>query len=375
MLVALLLPPLNSFADDGKTFEISGYYKNLFTHSKTTSTKEGFVSHLQRLRFQVKQELAKDLVATIAYDNDLLLNNFSQTPDFDIIRQQDQRYTSWIDLDEVLVDERHFFWKHGLYRAYVHYYSPTLQCTVGKQAIDWSRMRFYHPFDLFNPISPLDIEKDEKIGVDAINLELYRDPFLMLNVVYAPYRNRERQGLGARFSTKVHDYDLFFIAAVVKKDTTLGCAFDGYIKQAGFRGELTFTSKDNEDQFFRTSVGLDYSFTSKLYGIAEYFYNGGAKIMDSARFLGDYDFSRRALSITKHIIGAGVEYELSGVSKLNNYLFYDVEGTSFFYNPEFKWNIKPNFDLLFGFQYFHGDGETEFGDYHPLFYAEMKMYF
>jgi len=375
-LVILMLFSITAFAQNATPLKLSGYYKNLFTTSKTLADKKKQgISHLQRLRITGDYALTKEFSFHISYDNEILLHNLYDSPDFDLVRERDQRKLAWIDLDETIIDERYFYWKQSIYRLYAEYYTPKLRCIVGKQGVDWSRTRFYHPFDLFNPISPLDIEKEEKIGVDAINIDYYPEPFLMFNFIYAPYRNPERQGLGIRFGSKIADYDFFILAADVKKDKFIGASFDGYIKEAGFRGEYTYIWEDDGDNFLRGAVELDYSFTRKLYGIVEYFYNGGAKLMEIPRFLGSYDFSRRAFSVTKHIIGAGLEYEISGITKLNNYVFYDAEKNSFFNNPEFKWNIKPNFDLTFGAQVFQGDSNSEYGNYRNVYYAEMKMFF
>lgn len=373
--LCLFYAPPAIAAEEDKQLDIGGYYKNLFTTSKTTSTIEEFVSCLQRVRIKANKKFTDKISATVMYDNEVLLNDFSHTPDFDIIKQQNQRSLAFWDADHVLFDERHLYWKHGIYRAYLQYHTPSLQCILGKQAIDWSRMRFYHPFDLFNPISPLDIEGDEKFGVDAINVEYYPEEFMMFNLIYAPHRDREQQAAGLRFLTKFHDYDIFLMGAEVKKDKIIGCGFDGYIKEAGFRGELTLTYKDDHDKFLRSALGLDYSFSPKLYGLIEYFYNGDAKIINAGSFLGSYEFSRRALSITKHILGAGLEYEFSGITKLNNYVFCDFEGESIFYNPEFKWNVQTNTDLSVGAQVFEGDDESEYGNYHNLFYTELKLFF
>ncbi len=354
---------------------IGGEYKNLLTVSQTQQKKDESLLHLQRLRFKVNQEFTPELDGTLIYDNEMILNNFSDSPDFAIIREKDQRRLAFWDMDEVFFDEEYFYWKHALYRAYMHYFTPSFQATVGKQSIDWSRMRFYHPLDLFNPISPLDIEKSEKPGVDAINLEFSPQSFTQFNFIYAPYRNREKQGLGGRFQTKIQDYDISLLAAEIHKDRIVGAGFDGYIANSGFRGELSFTSKDNKDQFFRSSVGLDHSLTPKLYGIVEYFYNGGAKLTETQDFLSSYRFSRKAMSVTKHIVGAGLEYDISGTIKASNHVFYDFGGVSSFLNPELKWNIKPNFDLSFGAHFFEGDADSEYGNYQDLFYAEMKLFF
>ncbi len=377
--IALLLMPSAAGAemnsDEFYRPKLSGYYKNLFTTSETLSTDEIFVSDLNRIRVKYDQRVTKRISIYAAYDNEVLLNTFYDTPDFDLIREKNQADLAFWDMDKVAIDRDGFYWRHSLYRAIVKYYSPKFQTVVGKQAIDWSRMRFYHPFDLFNPISPLDIEQKEKMGVDAANVTYSPTPFSYIDLIYAPGWTRKDHTFGARVGTKIHDYDIFFIGAQQRKDNVIGAGFDGYVKDAGFRGEYMFTFENNGHTYLRGSVGVDYSFNPRLYWLAEYFYNGDAKIDERQRFLGSLEISRRAMSLTKHIAGTGVEYRLSGVAKLNNYVFYDFEGESAFYNPEFQWNIRPNFDLSCGAQVFGGDNESEYGNFHHLFYAELKYSF
>jgi hypothetical protein len=385
-LLSMLFSPLLR-ADD---LRISGYYKNLLTASETISTKKPYIAYLQRMRFDINQKFSDALSARLIQDNNFLLNDFSTSPDFNLVREDNQRELAFWDTHEVLVNARDLYWTEVFYRAYIQYDTPLVKCVIGKQTVDWDRMRFYHIFDIFNPISPLSIERnDEVMGVDAVNIELRPQSFMSYNFIYAPNKESNYQSYGLKFLSKVLDYDIFLMGADIAKDFYAGFGFDGYLSGSGLRGEITYTSNhnnndrfidngnysNNADNFFRGSIGLDRSFSPKLYGIVEYFYNGGAKTMNAPLFISSLPYSRRILSITKHIVGAGLEYEITGITKLNNYLFYDFEGNSVFYNPEFIWNIKPNADLRIGCQIFEGNDESEYGNYHNLFYAEMKIFF
>lgn len=355
------------------TVKFTGYYKNLTAVSKTISTKEDFFANTQRLRLESNAKLSDNFSVLLIYDNDVIINDFSRTSDFELIRQKNQKELNYLDIDKTLSDRRHFYWKHSLYRAYLKYVSNSLHFIVGKQAIDWSRMRLYHSFDLFNPISPLDLEKDEKVGVDALNIEIYPAELTSVNFIYLPYKSREKSGLGIRTSKKINDYDISLIAAEYKKDSTLGFSFDGYIKEAGFRGELTATKKDNQKEFIRTSIGFDHNFSPQFYTVAEYFYNGGAE-KDISGFLNSYEFSRQAMSIRKHILGTGAEYEISGITKFATYTFYDFEGEGIFLNPELRQNVFTNMDINLGSQVFWGNEQSEFG-YENTYYCQLKYFF
>ncbi len=351
-----------------------GYYKNLFFTSETTSPRERFFADTQRIRLESNLRINDSCSVYLTYDNEVILNDFSATSDFDVIRQKNQKKLNFLDLDQVLKDNTHVYWQHRIYRGYLKYTGSSFRAFIGKQAIDWSRMRLYHPFDIFTAVSPLDIEKDEKLGTDALNIELFPEYFSSLNFIYIPHKNSAGSGFGIKLNRKVHDYDLSFFASEYKKDEVIGFGFDGYLGQAGFRGELTSTHTDKKRNFARIALGMDHNFTPKLYAVAEYFYNGGAE-KDTDRFLNSYNFSRKAMSMKKHILGLGAEYEFSGVIKFANYLFYDFEGKSTFYNPELRYSLTSNLDFSCGIQSFWGSKKSEFGSYNPLYYAQLKYYF
>lgn len=363
----------NSFASNNP-FKLSGYYKNIFNYSKTISTKEDYYADTNRLRLQGDYKFNDNLSTCVIYDHMLMPNDFENTPDFDLVRQQQQKFLTAWGTDKIITDQSNFYEKQLIYRAFFKYVNEKTNIVLGKQAIDWSRMKFYHPWDIFNPISPLDIEKDEKIGIDAINADFFPTSLSSINIIYAPYKNNSRAGYGLKLSKKIADYDLSFIASQYRKERIFGIGFDGYIKDAGFRGEITTNKNPASSTFARVSVGMDYNFTPKLYALAEYFYNGGAA-ENAQSFLNSYELSRQAMTIKKNIAGAGVEYALTGITKLATYLFYDFEGRSIFANPEIRCNATTNLDLILGVQFFNGNSDSEYGNYHNLVYSEVKYYF
>lgn len=359
----------------GGPLKIEGYYKNLFANSKTTDTQEGFYSDLQRLRLDSRLDFSDNLKLKVVFDQEAISGDFANTADFNSIRNKDQKKLSFLDLDHVSTDRDHLYLKSSLYRAYLKYDTDKLQVVLGKQLIDWGRCRFWSPLDLFNPASPLNIERDERIGVDALNLELVLNSLSYLNFVYAPRENFGTSSQGLRLYHQAGNYDLFLVAGEFKKDEVLGFAFDGYIGQGGIRGEFTQTHADNGRDFFRGVIGAEYNFPSRLYLLGEYFYNAGAEDNNTSNFLTSYELSSRALSLKKQLLGLWVSYEASPLLKLNNFTSYDIEEGSIFLNPEIKYNLITNLDLSLGIQLFWGSNESEFGLYQHSYYFQLQYFF
>lgn len=368
--------PSPAAAEDSSdnTTELHGYYKILPISSRSTTSDEEFFAVTNRLRLDFKKQL-NPWEFCLTLDNEAVVNDFADTPDFDAIRSQEQKKVAALDLDKVSTDNDHLYLKHSIYRAYVKYYQPEFQATVGKQAIDFGKLRFYSPLDVFNPVGELAIEHDERPGVDAVNLNYSPEAFAGINAVVAPGRNDETTGGGLKLYHKISTYDAALIAATVRKDQIYGFSFDGYLKSAGFRGELAHVREDNGRNFPRAGLGLDYTFSDKLYGLVEQFYNGGNDDTDSTAFTTSYLTARRVMSLKRNLTSLWLKYSLTPLWTLNNYVVYDWDGKSAALNPEMVYNLSRNVDLKLGTQFFWGNDGAEFGSYENVYYAEVKLFF
>ena len=229
--------------------------------------------------------------------------------------------------------------------------------------------------DLFNPNSPLDIERDERVGVDAVNATASITDFIDLDLVYAPYGALKKSSFAARTLCRAGNYDIFFMTGQFKKNNVMGACVDGYLGGAGVRGECTYTWQKTGGKFFRIVVGADYAFQNKLRMGGEYFFNGMAHDVNRDEFYNSYQYSREALTLEKNLAGATVGYDITALIKWDNSILYDMGGRSIFINPELKYNMLPNLDITLGAQVFWGTGESEFGAYTNRYYLEMQYFF
>lgn len=371
-LLLVFLQSLTAYASPIKDI-VSGYYKVLPTFTKSSSTKEDISSVLQRLRLEFKPQLTKNIKLFVTYDHELLLNDFAQTPDFDLIRQQNQKNLSWWDADQVISDTNHVYERQLLFRCYLQYESEKSRVAFGKQLIDWGRLRFYSPLDLFNPPLPSNVEADERVGFDALNIELFGDNFSSINLIYGPGHTSDEDSYGLRLYKKISSYDTFFIAAKHLNEKVVGFGFDGYIKKAGFRGEFSYTRVGRE-HYPRAGLGLDYSFSAKTSGLIEYFYNGAA-INDYAVFSTSLSDQRQRLSLKKQLLSLSLTHEITPLFKFKWACIYDIVGKSVFLNPELRYNITANTDAAIGAQFYAKNDNSEFQDSHNLYYAEVKLFF
>jgi hypothetical protein len=367
----LLLAPTVAFSADWNAF--SGYGKSLATFSKTTGTEEGTSGSLNRARLEWKPKINDQVDLNLTYDHEFFYNDFANTPEFGLIRQNNQKNLAYLDLDRVISDTNHFYEKHGLYRAYVRVTTEHARTTVGKQLIDWGRMRAWSPLDAFNQPLPTSLEPEERVGFDAIYTEIFKDPFSGVSFIYGPGNSESETSFGARAYKKFGTYDLAFVVTKHQEDKLLGFGFDGYLKDAGFRGEFTYT-KNGKNRFPRAALGLDYSFPKEITVALEYFYNGAAN-GDYAAYSDNLKLQQYQMSLKKNLISLSATWEISPLWKFKNFFVFDIDGRSAFFNPEIRYSIKENFDAAIGAQLFVESTGSEFEGNQNLCYTELKYFF
>lgn len=351
-----------------------GYYKNIPLASRSFSSNKPYFAELQRFRIEPTIDIG-DVQIYAALDNEMINGNFVKTADFDLVKQKSEKNLDWLPVQWTLIDEKENYYTTYLYRGYIRYYDPKFQIIAGKQNINWGRCHFWSPMDLFNPNSPLDIEKDERVGVDAASITASITDLVSLDLIYVPYGALKKSGFATRTLCRIENYDVFLMVGQFKEDNVIGACIDGYLGGASIREECTYTWEHGGNKFFRSVTGIDYTFPNKLRMGGEYFFNGAATDINKDIFLSSYQYSAHVLTMRKNLIGAQVGYDLSPLLKWDNYVIFDLDGRSIFLNPELKYNMKPNLDITLGVQIFSGIGSSEFGEYKDVYYAELKYYF
>lgn len=351
----------------------SGYDKVLASFSQTRDTEEGFFGVLNRLRLEYQPKLTDAVELNLTYDHQVFANDFARAPDFDLIRQNNQGNLAFLDLDHAICDTDHVYETHGLYRAYLRVTTPHSRTTIGKQLIDWGRMRTYSPLDIFNQPLPTSLEPDERAGFDAILAELFQDAFAGMNVLYGPGDNASGSSYGMRFYKKFGTYDTSLVLANHREELVAGFGFDGYVKGAGLRGEFAY-SKNGRDTFPRAAIGIDYNFPKQIYLALEYFYNGAAN-GDLDTFINSLREQQYRMSLQKNLVGLIAATDITPVWKLKGLFIYDINQGSAAFNPEVRYSIKQNIDAACGAHLFVDSRDSEFENSRNLYYGEIKWYF
>lgn len=366
------------------TQQFSGYFKDLASGSRSYFTQEAWGDNLDRLRLTYDGKYGDWFAVHVDYDNEVHEGNLIGLPDFEIVR--DPQSAEWLDAQHVLVSEPNAYWDTSLYRGYLSLHSDSAALTVGRQRIGWGTAHFFSPMDMFNPISPLQVEADERQGVDAALAEFRSPGGLRWNVVYAPQDGFRRSTSAVRLSRTLHNYDFDLAAARFGQDWTTGLDFAGQLRGAGLRGELTYrwrhpipgTVPISTHDALRLVIGSDYAYANGLYLVGEYFYNQGQPDLphnqpfDPTVLL---QFSNEIFTLHRHFVSAGASYPLTPLWKLETYVVTDVAGPSAVVLPRLSHSLTANTDLNFGAQLFASSRTGEFHGLSNLAYIEFVVHF
>lgn len=265
---------------------------------------------------------------------------------------------------QIAADDR-FAYRHEIDRALVAFHPQWGDVTVGRQAIGLGRGVLFSAVDVFNPFSPLEVDREWRRGVDAFRAEYRLSTTSSAECIAAFGETWEQSALLGRLRGYLGDVDGSLIFGKRAEDFMVGTAFSAIVAEAEVHGELAvFDTPEAQpdgtlwgDSRLATKavIGSSYTFDvgSGLTLLGEYHYSdfGVEKAEDVLlRFL-DPDFQRRFLRGDTQILGrqavaAQLSYAFSDA--LNGGLLTLASPTdgSGVLSPSLRWDANANVTLI-----------------------------
>lgn len=360
--------------------DFSGYVYDLPIYMSTNDnlarlygTKPNQILNLTRLRLHSEYSPWRDTFIQGTYEISSVY--FESIPGLFML-EQNKTNRQIVDLSWTPVDEEHLIVNHFIDRLSVKQFFSWGEMEIGRQRIAWGSGRIWNPTDLFNPINPANFYKVEKDGADAVSATYYLGSFSDLNVVFNLSEKLKNSNYGFRLRTNYQTYDIAMIGGYFDNRVIGGLDFAGNFFDAGLRGEgiASFNENNYKDSFLKYILGIDYQFTSKLYALLEYHYNGEGK---TNKF--NYQFRRlingEILNLSKNYIAASVQYQLHPLLSLTLTNTTNLEDKSGFLSGEANYSLTEDIYLKLGGQYFFGDDFTEYWYYSNTAYLQGEYYF
>lgn len=352
--------------EDGVSIYLRGYYKNILSRSETTAGNT-YLADMNRFRLEIDSRMTPELSAKIIYDNEAILGTVLTTPEFNALKlqEEDARY----DLDKVLSDTSDVYWKHSLYRGYATYAMKRVTLVAGRQRVALGVGKIWSPEDIINPVNPLSVERDERTGADAVNLDFHISSFSGISFIYAA--RKSENDVVTRAKANFKGYDCSVMGGKFGNDSVLGFDYSGNIKDSGFRGEAIYTFAREREDYLRYVFSWDYTFSNSFMILLEYFYNGGNTREDIPLS----PLANGVATKNRKFLGVGTGYDITPLIRYEDLAIIDPEGRSLYWVPTIKYNFVQNIDWLVGAQLFWASPDSEFGGFSNVYYSQLQWFF
>ncbi|MEP0985716.1 hypothetical protein [Ekhidna sp.] len=237
-------------------------------------------------------------------------------------------------------------------RAYVEWYKDDWELRVGRQRINWGINVVWNPNDLFNAYSFFDFDYEERPGSDALLVKKYTGVASSIEIASTIADDFDEMVIAGNWKWNKWNYDFQLLAGKAREDITFGLGWAGNIKDAGFKGEVTYFSPytgDGKNELL-ASVGIDYSFESSLYLNGSFLINSAAPVtpgfQESINLFSTDRLTAKDLSPFRYATFLQTSYSFhplinGGIATI----YYPSARNALFINPSVTVSLKSNLDL------------------------------
>jgi hypothetical protein len=378
--------PLSLFAQDDtpKNWQLTGYVKSLqslnFIKIPVLDTTLLLLDNLvhNRLNFTWYMNdqftLRADMRNRIFYGDFVKLNlNFAE--------DLEETANDFFDLSVVLYDRGDFVVHSMIDRLYMDYTKGNWEVRLGRQRINWGINTAWNPNDIFNAFSFTDFDYEERPGSDALRVKYYTGFASSIELAVKAFDKKEDAVAGVLWKFNRWNYDFQALVGIVQQDMAFGGGWAGNIKDASFKGEVTYfhSLQDSVANSFAGTIGVDYSFKNSLYLNGGFLYNSNGR--DSLALGGGtifvFDVSAKNLYPYKYSIFTQVSYPFTPIFNGGIAIIYSPSfDQALFINPTLIFSIAENWDLDFiGQVSFSNSQENNYESPFTAIYMRFKFSF
>jgi hypothetical protein len=247
---------------------------------------------------------------------------------------------------------------------------------VGRQAISWGNGLVFQPLDIFNPFSPIAIDKEYKTGDDMLYGQRVFGGKSDVQAILLPRRDPISGKLAGDQGSVALKYHQTFAGSDV--DVVLARHYDEALFGAGLvrnlggavvRVDLVVSDTLADGRVSSLVINTDYSwvgFKRNMYGYLEYFHSGFG-----ARTTADYAMPSPALGERlargelftqgRDYLATGVQVEISPLVNVYNGIILNLHDASGFYQLRGVYDYRQNLQLQAGLNLPYGDRGSEYG--------------
>ena len=270
----------------------------------------------------------------------------------------------YFDLSHYYINNSKFKIHSMIDRMWLKYQKEKIEISIGRQRVNWGINTIWNSNDLFNAYNFIDFDYIERPGSDVVRFQYSGDNLSSIDVVYKPSTIEESSVIAALYKINKMGYDFQFLLADYYNDIALGGGWAGNIKNAGFKGEITYFISDESSENNSTSLStsIDYSFTNGLYILGSHLYNSNG-YSDPQQFeLGEV--TQDVLS-PKNLMPSKNSYLIQASAFITpaintSFTFLYGQGINFFFfSPNITYDISSSLDASIIGQFFYMNNDSD----------------
>ena len=352
-------------------FTIKGYIKYLPSYLDYDNNSNSEINHLIHNRinlngyFKEHFSIGLELRSRMVYGDNINISND----------------TGIIDLSNFFVDKPKFKLHSMIDRMWFKYQKNKIEISIGRQRVNWGINTIWNSNDLFNAYNFIDFDYIERPGSAVIRFIYNGDNLSSLEFVYKPNLNNVGV-IAALYKINKIGYDFqFFGANYYDQDFALGGGWAGNIRNAGFKGEVSYFVTKNpipDDNSFSLSTSFDYSFKNGIYILGSYLFN--SKGVSNSNIFNLGAINENVLS-PKNLMPSKNSYMIQTSKPISpainsSLTFLYGQGINFLYiSPNISYDINSDFDLNFIGQLFYADVNGNFKSIMNGIYLQLRYSF
>jgi len=354
-------------------FQFSGYLKSLLINSSTADEADvPYWLSLNRARLKLNYAFSPALQVHVEHDTEVRAGNYLRSDAFQAEKSTPSRQY-WHE-GSVIADRNGYYASQRLFRAFAKLSVDAADLTVGRQRIPLGTGRMWSALDMLNPVNPLQIERDEYVGVDAALLEYKRGALSKLSLIYAPDPARRDDRWVGQYRTNLNGTDLVATYGKYWQDRIVGLDFATQVGDAGLHGELTSTMPNSGPNYRKLVLGMDYAFANTLTLSAEAYASSQTRQELLAQFAQNPQLAQ-VQPFGRRYGGFAASYEITPLLKLAAYWLFNLSEHGRFFSPTLTYSISDNLTFAGGAQFFAGSSDSDFGRGKNLGYLQLQYFF
>jgi len=357
--------------------QFRGYLKDMQTLSFLDNAESMITGNLIHNRLNFKIYPVKNLTVAVEFRNRIIYGEQVKAfPGYGNYLAKDNGY---INLSKLWVNEKSLIINSIIDRAWIGWEKGKWEIRAGRQRINWGINLTWNPNDIFNTYNFLDFDYEERPGSDALKIRYATGNFSGIEIAAKAARNTDSLVIAAKYNFNKWKYDFQILGGIFNEDIVAGTGWAGNIKNAGFKGEVSYFHPRNNIKdtsgIVSISTTIDYSFKKGFYINGSYLYNSsGGVVFSPLLFIGNSVSAKNLMPFKHSILVQGMK-TINPLLSSGLTVIYSPKVNCVIFIPSLAYSVSDNWSLDLLGQLFFAEQADEFKTAGNSIFLRLKWSF